>query len=141
MINIRKAKKSDCSFLVVLTQQLGYEVNEEQISERLEVLFNNGKDIIVAEMDNIIVGYISFEPYYTIYMEPGVTISALVVDQNYRHNGIGKELVKYVESYARNNNLKYLRLYSSSYREEAHKFYRNIGFTSEKESKRFIKEL
>ena len=45
----------------------------------------------------------------------------------------------FVEEYALNNNINFIRLNSGSHRSEAHKFYENIGYTCNKTQKRFIK--
>lgn len=141
MITVRKANISDSNSLVALSKQLGYETNEDFLIKRLETLKNRQQEVIVAEINNLVVGYISYEPYYTLYMDPGLNITALVVDNQYQNKGIGKALILEAEKYAKINNLAFLRANSSSRRIEAHKFYRKVGFDNEKDQKRFIKEI
>lgn len=141
MITVRKANISDSNSLVALSKQLGYETNEDFLIKRFETLKNRQQEVIVAEINNLVVGYISYEPYYTLYMDPGLNITALVVDNQYQNKGIGKALILEAEKYAKTNNLAFLRANSSSRRIEAHKFYRKVGFDNEKDQKRFIKEI
>ena len=141
MINIRKANVSDSKSLVILSKQLGYETNEESLIQRFACLKARQQEVLVAESGNSIVGYISFEPYFTLYMNPGLNITALVVDDKNQNKGIGKALILEAEKYAKENNLAFVRANSSSGRVEAHKFYRKLGFNNEKDQKRFIKEI
>ena len=141
MINIRKAEMYDSKSLVELSKQLGYETSEELVIKRFELLRNRDQEVYIAEINKIIVGYISFEPYVTLYMNPGLNITALVVDKNNYKMGIGKELIRIAEKYARENGLYFLRANSSSIRSEAHKFYRAVGFDNETDYKRFIKDI
>ena len=141
MINVRKAELTDSYALVKLSKQLGYETNEEALIKRFKSLKVRQQEEFVAENNKIIVGYISFEPYFTLYMDPGLNITALVVDETNQKKGIGKELIRVAEKYAKENNLSFLRANSSSGRLEAHKFYRNVGFENEKDQKRFVKEI
>jgi ribosomal protein S18 acetylase RimI-like enzyme len=140
MINIRKAVVTDSKALVNLSKQLGYETTEELLLKRFYELEKRSQEVYIAEEEDTVVGYISFEPYYTLYVNPGINITALVVDQNYQKKGIGKQLVKIAEEYTIKHGYSFLRANSSSSRTEAHKFYRKMGFDNEKEQKRFIKE-
>jgi len=137
---LREMTINDSSDVSVLSKELGYDVTVEEIEQRFEKV--RGKPnyrIIVAELDTKIVGFISYEHYEPIYFDAGINVIGLVVKEQYRNNGIGKELLMECESYARNNNLKYVRLNSGSQRIEAHKFYRKNGYLNEKDQKRFIK--
>jgi len=141
MITTRKAGIADSESLARLSNLLGYETSEETLKTRFRMLRARDQEVYVAEIDQIIVGYISFEPYLTLYLEPGLNITALVVVESCQKRGVGKELVRIAEAYAKENDLKYLRANSSSVRTEAHKFYRTVGFDGEKDQKRFIKEV
>ncbi|MCK9170352.1 MAG: GNAT family N-acetyltransferase [Treponema sp.] len=138
---IRKATKNDSKALVELSEQLGYETNEELLLVRFELLKEREQEVYVADIDNTVVGYISFEKYYTLYMEPGLNITALVVDKDNYKKGIGKKLVQTAEKYAQEHGLYYVRANSSCERIEAHKFYRKTGFNNEKNYIKFIKKI
>ena len=77
--------------------------------------------------------------YESLYSDIGLNILGLAVNSNFQGMGIGKKLMVFVEEYALNNNINFIRLNSGSHRLEAHKFYENIGYICNKTQKRFIK--
>ena len=142
MCNIRKALISDSVALTELSEQLGYPTTVEEVEDRVKYLLNK-KDhqIFIAEYNDKIIGFISFERYDILYYPSGLNITGLVVDKNYRNKGIGKLLLKIAEKYAIENSLIFLRANSGSQRLDAHQFYRKNGFSNEKDQKRFIKNI
>ena len=77
--------------------------------------------------------------YESLYSDIGLNILGLAVNSNFQGKGIGKKLMVFVEEYALNNNVNFIRLNSGSHRLKAHKFYENIGYACNKTQKRFIK--
>lgn len=141
-MTIRGATNEDVDGINVLSKELGYESDVEDTRKRLEYLLRKPLHrIFVAETGGQVVGYITFEHYEIVYYEPGINITALVVKAEHRKKGIGKLLLDAAENYARENGLAYVRLNSGSQRVEAHEFYRNNGYDSEKDQKRFVKDL
>lgn len=141
-MTIRDAAIGDVGDINILSKELGYESSAEDTGIRLEYLLRKPLHrILVAEIDGRAVGYISFEHYEIVYYESGINITALVVKAEHRKKGIGKLLLDAAEDYARENGLAYVRLNSGSQRVEAHEFYRNNGYDSEKDQKRFVKNL
>ena len=142
MCNIRKALISDSVALTELSEQLGYPTTVKEVENRVKYLLNK-KDhqIFVAEYNDKIIGFISFERYDILYYPSGLNITGLVVEKNYRNKGIGKLLLKIAEKYAIENSLIFLRANSGSQRLDAHQFYRKNGFSNEKDQKRFIKNI
>lgn len=75
----------------------------------------NINNIIAAEINNIVVGAILYlikeklENNYTNYRKV-LFIDALVVDVNYRKNGIGKILMQEMEKIAKENNCSSIEL-------------------------------
>ena len=69
----------------------------------------------------------------------GIARALLTVDPDFRGNGVGKKLMRHIEKYAIDNGISFIRLSSANHRVEAHKFYENIGYKSDKLQKRFIK--
>ncbi len=141
MITLRQAAITDSNALVDLSKQLGYETDEASLIKRFLMLEEKDQKVIVAEKNKKIVGYISYEKYFTLYMDPGLNITGLVVDKMHHRLGIGKKLIDNAEDYAVNNKLSFLRANSGFSRNEAHEFYRRIGFVNEKDQKRFIREI
>jgi GNAT superfamily N-acetyltransferase len=71
--------------------------------------------------------------------EPVGRLIALVVDAHARGLGVGRALVAHVEERARPEGCVQLDLSSSDRREDAHAFYRRLGFDDA--SRRFVKDL
>jgi ribosomal protein S18 acetylase RimI-like enzyme len=66
-------------------------------------------------------------------------IDELVVDREYRNQGIGKLLMNEMEAIAKNRGCKRLELDSAFHRTNAHAFYEKQGF--EKRAYLFSKEI
>lgn len=139
---IRKTIVSDSITLTRLSEQLGYSTTVEEVTERVKYLLNKQNyNIFVADYNNTVIGFISFEKYDLLYFPSGINITGLVVDINYRNKGVGLQLLYVAEQNAIENSLKYVRANSGSQRIEAHRFYRKNGYANERDQKRFIKNI
>lgn len=122
---------------------LGYDVDISTVKNQINKLLCDNKHHIIAvyEDDNIqkAIGFVHAQVYESVYSDTGLNILGLAVDPKFQGNGVGKKLMYYIEKYALDNNMAFIRLNSANYRLEAHKFYENIGYTSDKLQKRFIK--
>jgi len=139
---IRKADKQDAfSICKISCNDLGYECSSELVLNRLSNLDERRETVIVAQDNDMIVGYIHAEIYNTLYFESMINILGLAVLNDYRRRGVGKALLKHAEGWARELGIKKVRLNSGAARKEAHNFYRAMGYNNEKEQIRFIKDL
>ena len=139
---IRKANKEDSFSIMMLSKELGYESTEEEIKNRINYLSKKDQSfLVVAEEEDNVVGFISYEHYETVYYVPGINITGLVVFKDFRNKGIGKRLLNYAEEYAKSKSLTFVRLNSGIQRKEAHSFYKNNGYDNIKEQIRFIKNF
>jgi GNAT superfamily N-acetyltransferase len=140
---IRPATLADAPQLAPLTAQLGYPSTTEKIAERLREILGETKHLIlVAEhKQSQIVGYIEAFPFTTIASDRRVEIAGLVVDEACRSQGVGRLLMLRAEDWARANGYKETRLRSNVIREEAHRFYENLGYRLNKTQMSFLKTL
>jgi len=139
---IRKANKEDSFSIMMLSKELGYGSTEEEIKNRINYLSKKDQSfLVVAEEEDNVVGFISYEHYETVYYVPGINITGLVVFKDFRNKGIGKRLLNYAEEYAKSKSLSFVRLNSGIQRKEAHSFYKNNGYDNIKEQIRFIKNF
>lgn len=69
-----------------------------------------------------------------------VYINAIIVDKNFRGQGIGTLLLQQVFQEAKHRDCRYVMLDSASHRTEAHAFYHKHGFEQQK-SLLFMKQL
>lgn len=139
-LTIRDARPADAAAIASLLGQLGYETDAQGVTRRLERLVIVGDRVIVAELEDEVVGLAHLHASPTIEHErPAAKIGALVVHDSHRGQGIGRTLVEAMETEARARRCVLLFLTAASQREEAHEFYRRAGL--EETGKRFTKLL
>lgn len=140
---IRRAHPSDSWRIAYLAVQLGYDCTEEQVRERLrEMLDSNQYCVSVAELPGgQIAGWIAVCLFRSIAAGSCVEISGLVVDQQVRCRGIGKELLDAAEEWARRQGSGALTVHCNITRERAHAFYTNNRYQHTKTQKLFHKNL
>ncbi len=89
-------------------------------------------EIFVAKIEEQIVGYIilsSREGKKNGYRyRKELDIDAMGIDENYRNQGIGRELLEYIKKYAKDNNYTDLRLTVNEENENARHLYEQVGF-------------
>jgi ribosomal protein S18 acetylase RimI-like enzyme len=101
---------------------------------------SNNDKYICAEVDNRVIGFCAVSIANNFWQEGYIAyIYAMIVDEAYRSNGIGKSLLEEAFTIAKLNNCKKIELDSGFPREKAHKFYEKIGF--EKRAYLFSKDL
>ena len=122
---------------------LGYDVDISTVRNQINKLSCDNKNHILAvyedENTKKVIGFVHAQVYESVYSDTGLNILGLAVDPDFRGNGVGKKLIGYIEKYAMDNGTSFIRLNSADHRVEAHKFYENIGYKSDKLQKRFIK--
>jgi ribosomal protein S18 acetylase RimI-like enzyme len=139
-LTIRDARPDDGAAIASLLGQLGYETDAEAVAPRLERLVIVGDRVVVAVLDNEVVGLAQLHASPTIEHErPAAKISALVVDESHHGEGIGRALVEEMEAEARARRCVLLFLTTAARREDAQAFYRRVGL--EETGLRFTKTL
>lgn len=139
-ILIRKAEIKDSEAIANLSSELGYEVKKIESQERLyKIIKNPDHQVYIAIIDNAIAGWI--HAVYSVRLQSSayVEITGLVVNQNYRRNGVGNKLVQSVFNWASSINCPKVRVRCKLIRLESHKFYEKMGFELSKEQKVFDK--
>lgn len=90
------------------------------------------KEILVAKVENIIVGYVTFtikeKNNPSMRYRKQLHIEAICVDENSRGKGIGTELLKNVKNIAKENNCNDLYLTVNEENINAIKLYEKFGF-------------
>ena len=96
--------------------------------EKLE-LDSNKYIQLVAYEDDILVGYLlASKSYDPIMRRSNFWIDYVCVDVEYRGRGIARKLLQKVEDIAREENVLFLQLTSSRFRNDARKLYSDFGF-------------
>ena len=89
-----------------------------------------GHDLLVAEEQGEVAGtmVLLIVPNLSHGALPWATVENLVVDRRYQRQGLGKLLMEYAVTLAREAGCYKLQLSSNKKRSEAHHFYRDLGF-------------
>ncbi len=98
----------------------------------LDKFFNGGDDwICVAETDGKVVAYLSIEVYHG--QEEYIYLDDLSVSEKYRGNGIGTELIKAAERFAREINIPVVFFHVEQSNILAFELYKRLGYSIMKE--------
>ena len=112
-----------------------YELNKlfenETTKEDMEISIkqNNHEIICIAYLDNIAVGYCTGLIIKSIcYKNNRLDIESLFVKEEYRHKGIGKALIKFMEKEALLRKILHYHIITNKENKKTVKFYENIGY-------------
>ena len=95
--------------------------------------------VIVAKIENNIVGHIWIQKQYDFYKdEYYFYLMYICVDENYRHQGVATSMLKWVETLKEKQHIAYITFTSSQKKVAAQALYRKLGYI-EKDSSVFIK--
>lgn len=126
--SVREALTGDAQRIASLALQLGYEVPAAHVERHLSRP-QDDRGVFVAIVPRVgVVGWIGVAERRTLLSSGRADIEGLVVEDEYRGNGIGALLVEAAESWARRRGCTTVRLLSNVVRERAHEFYRRLGY-------------
>jgi N-acetylglutamate synthase-like GNAT family acetyltransferase len=130
-IEIRQAKIKDLERLKVLLEQLGYDKSKEWLNTKLQIYLNSDiYEVLVAEDDGIIVGFITLTLQESFVFDKCMHVETLVIDEKIRGKGIGRELMIAAENFARDNSCDLIGLFTLNKRRKdgTHNFYEKMGY-------------
>jgi glucosamine-phosphate N-acetyltransferase len=132
MVTIRNLTLNDIDGLIDLLQQLwpGKIIIKDAVAKVIARGIGNGYQFYTCAVDGEkLVGYCSLTIKNNLWTEGNLgNVDELVVDSEYRNQGIGKLLMANIEALAREWDCSRLELESSFHRVQAHKLYEEIGF-------------
>jgi N-acetylglutamate synthase-like GNAT family acetyltransferase len=136
----RPASAEDADRVAELLEQLDHPATPEAARRRLQVLAASHHDVWVAERDGTVVGLVAIHVSASLERDGEVAkVNAIVVDEAARRQGVGKQLMALAEREARRRGCVLLFLTTAERRQDAHAFYRGLGF--EETGRRFAKAL
>ena len=110
------------------------------MGERLAAMEAEGRAVLVAVIDGVVVGCLSTSVMRVLHRPAPVgRISMMVVDEALRSRGIGAHLVHAAEDALAAQGCYMVEVTSHQRRTEAHRFYERLGYA--KTSVRLAKEL
>ena len=140
-IHIREANTRDARALADLATQLGYPSQPEEILRRLRSVKAETGCVFAAVLDGDVVGWVHVSLYPILQADHVAQILGLVVDREWRGQGIGGALLQAAEEWAVERDCMTLYVRSNIIRQEAHSFYRYLGYQLVKTSLTFAKQL
>jgi GNAT superfamily N-acetyltransferase len=141
VFTIRDATNADGSSIARLVSELGYPTSEPEMRARLARVEGDAcYRTLVVQVAATVVGVagVGLSPYYE-HNGTYARLLVLAVDQAHRRTGLRRALVKAAEAWAASRGATAMLVNTGHHREDAHGFYRAIGFTST--GLRFVREL
>lgn len=140
---IRPVRPADYLRVAELAGQLSYPSTPEQIALRLAGMSGSPEHaVFVAELQGgEIAGWVAVFVYRMVEADARVEIGGLVVDERFRSQGIGEQLLARAEQWAREHGCDLIGLRSNVIRDRAHVFYERHGYAHLKTQKAFRKNL
>ena len=144
-LRIRPASQSDAPALAPLLAELGYPVDEATLARRLErMLQRDDQHVLIAERvdgaRSAALGLLALHIFPVLaYSEDLAMIMALVVAEEGRGTGVGRQLVEHAAHVARGRGASRLMVTTHVRRADAHAFYERLGFDFT--GRRYVKAL
>jgi GNAT superfamily N-acetyltransferase len=142
ILRVRGVEPADAASVGTLLEALGYPCTEDEALERIAHFRDDARQfLLLAERDGgEPCGLAAVKLNYSLTRGADVArITALVVTPDCYGQGIGRRLLREVETLARRNGAIRLEVTSNPSRDGAHAFYRACGYSDG--SRHFVKLL
>jgi len=134
--NTRLAEMDDARAIADLSEQWGYHSSKENMLPRLQEIKSNRDHVVyVISNDDRMIGWIHGVYSLRIESDSFVEIGGLVVDKDFRRQGLGRFLVDKLIEWSLFRNCHMIRVRCNIIRKEANAFYGSIGFMEIKQQK------
>jgi len=132
----RQADIHDLDSIRDLSAQWGYASSNQKICENLiEILDQQDHLVLVILSGQKVIGWIHGMYIRSVVLDPFIEIAGLVIDQDFRRQGMGKILIEQITVWSKFKNCNRIRVRTNTVRTEAQAFYISMGFTEIKEQK------
>jgi ribosomal protein S18 acetylase RimI-like enzyme len=129
MLSIRPAAAADAEAIAALFTDEGYPAGPSDIVERLGRFASVHSQVVVAEHDEAILGFIAFHAMPRFEHDDRIVrILALVVDAGARERGVGRALMAEAERVARELGAAFIEITAGHHRPEARHLYESSGY-------------
>ncbi|HMQ03174.1 MAG TPA: GNAT family N-acetyltransferase [Pyrinomonadaceae bacterium] len=119
-------------FLGEQRERLEDSLPESYLKAFREIDTDSNNELIVAELDGKVVGtlQLTFTPSLSFQGGKRCTVESVRVDSALRGKGIGREMMLWAIERAKERGCVSMQLTTNNERKDAHRFYRNLGFTA-----------
>ncbi|MBW4690926.1 MAG: GNAT family N-acetyltransferase [Lyngbya sp. HA4199-MV5] len=140
---VRRAKAQDAERVALLCRQLGYAVSLPVVKERLNLLATDQNHVVyVADLPNTpVIAWIQVCIVSTLVVGRQAEIYGLIVQEGYRGYGVGRLLIQQGEQWAQQKGYSTIAVRSNLIRDQAHRFYEQVGYQQFKAQAVFRKGL
>lgn len=138
-MKIRQATTDDATTVQRLLVQLGYpDLSALDVAAKIRAYGESSYCILVGEVDSNVIGFISLH-WFEIFHSAGPIgrISAFCVDEVFRAQGFGRQLLEAAENFLIKKGCTKLEVTSNIRRVRTHEFYLARGYGED--SRRFTK--
>ena len=140
MMQVRDARVDDAEAVAALVAELGFPASPHEVAHRLAALMHAGELVLVAEVDATVAGLAAVHITPVLHRPTCVgRITALVVSELRRGQGVGRALVEAAERLVADRGCALIEITSNRQLADAHAFYEHLGY--EVTSLRFKKIL
>ena len=129
--DLRSASLMDADDVAALLSELGYPCDTADAAQRIAAITENDRQaLVVARCDGAVCGLVALDFMYYLPLDTTTCrITALVVTSSAQGQGLGRQLLREAERRARVAGAARLELTSGSQRTDAHKFYKDNGYS------------
>lgn len=110
--------------------------NQDKVFEKYikKAIINDSPNILVARDNDKMIGFITFDIEENNYIDTNIKkfgeIIEIFVKKEYRKKGVGTKLIQKAEKFFINQEIKDVKIASSSFNDNASKFYDKNGYIS-----------
>jgi GNAT superfamily N-acetyltransferase len=133
--HIRGARPDDAPALADLSTQLGYPSTEAQVRERLRLLEDPERELLVAVAADGLAGFIDVPVLRVVESDPYGEVGGLVVGAPHRGAGLGAALLAAAADWSRVRGLERLWIRANLARVNPHEFYAAVGCRTVKDQR------
>jgi GNAT superfamily N-acetyltransferase len=133
--SIRGARAGDAAALADLSTQLGYPSTEAQVRERLCLLDDPERALLVADGPGGLAGFVDVHVQRVVESDPFGEVGGLVVAAAHRGAGVGVALLAAAAAWCRQRGLERLWIRANLARVGPHEFYEAIGCRTVKDQR------
>lgn len=124
---VRSASPADAEALAGLCGELGYPSTTAQVRDRLCLLDDPERTLLVAEAGGSLVGFIDVHVQRVVEEDPYAEVGGLVVRAGHRGKGLGAALLAAAVDWGRGRGLGVMWIRANLARDGVHDFYPAVG--------------
>jgi GNAT superfamily N-acetyltransferase len=124
---VRSASPADAEALAGLCGELGYPSTTAQVRDRLCLLDDPERTLLVAEAGGSLVGFIDVHVQRVVEEDPYAEVGGLVVRAGHRGKGLGAALLAAAADWGRGRGLGVMWIRANLARDGVHDFYPAVG--------------